>query len=159
QIVLFGQPELDASLDLPRMRQLKERITHNFTVPPMAPELIAEFLAFRLHAAGYHGPVLFRRDAVRQIARVSKGIVRRINILADKALMAAFADNADTVTGKHVQAAIRDSAFGRPPLFARREKMVLAALLVLAAAAAVWFLLQVPPALLPDIRAIKNMRK
>jgi type II secretory pathway predicted ATPase ExeA len=144
QIVLFGQPELDDSLDLPRMRQLKERITESFSVPPMAPELIGEFLAFRLRAAGYHGPVLFRRDAVQLIAGVSKGIVRRINILADKALMAAFADNADTVTGRHVRAAIADSAFGRPPLFGRRETVVLAALLLAAAAAVCFFLLGAP---------------
>ena len=30
QIVLFGQPELDEHLNLPNMRQLKERITHAF---------------------------------------------------------------------------------------------------------------------------------
>jgi len=142
QIVLFGQPELDAHLDLPNMRQLKERITHSFAVPPMEPALIGEFLAFRLRAAGYRGPVLFRADAVREIAAVSQGIVRRINILADKALLAAFADNADTVTGKHVKAAIREAAFTVKPLFARREKMVLGALLIAGALAATWVLAQ-----------------
>ena len=40
QIVLFGQPELDESLNLPRMRQLKERITHSFKVPPLDPTLL-----------------------------------------------------------------------------------------------------------------------
>jgi type II secretory pathway predicted ATPase ExeA len=142
QIVLFGQPELDDHLNLPNMRQLKERITHSFTVPPMEPALIGEFLAFRLRAAGYHGPVLFRADAVREIAAVSQGIVRRINILADKALLAAFADNADTVTGRHVKAAIREAAFTVKPLFARREKMVLGALLLAGALAATWVLAQ-----------------
>lgn len=34
QIVLFGQPELDEHLNLPHMRQLKERITHAFNLAP-----------------------------------------------------------------------------------------------------------------------------
>ncbi|WP_295994252.1 AAA family ATPase, partial [Rugamonas sp.] len=115
QIVLFGQPELDASLELPSMRQLKERITHSFAVPRMEVALIPAFLACRLEAAGHRGPALFEADAVRQIAFVSQGIVRRINILADKAMLAAFADDAATVQGRHARAAIRDSAFGRAP--------------------------------------------
>ena len=117
QIVLFGQPELDRHLDLPHMRQLKERITHSFAVPAMPPGMIADYLAFRLHAAGYSGPPVFSEGALRQIARVSRGIVRRINILADKALMAAFADDARTVEAQHAKAAIADSNFElRAPL-------------------------------------------
>ena len=114
QIVLFGQPELDAHLALPSMRQLKERITHSIVVPAMPADVIPDFLAFRLHAAGYNGPALFSPAATRHIARVSQGIVRRINILADKALMAAYADDADRVEAQHAKAAIADCAFAAP---------------------------------------------
>lgn len=111
QIVLFGQPELDDNLNLPSMRQLKERITHSFIVPPMTASLIPEFLMFRMRAAGYHGPNVFSKGAIKLLAKVSEGIVRRINILADKALLAAFADNTHAVETKHIKAAIRDSEF------------------------------------------------
>ncbi|MFP5392733.1 MAG: ExeA family protein [Gammaproteobacteria bacterium] len=132
QIVLFGQPELDAHLDLPNMRQLKERITHSFVVPPMPADVIPDFLAFRLHAAGYNGPALFSPAAVRHIARVSQGIVRRINILADKALMAAFAEDAERVEAKHARAAIADCAFaGSSRPWRRRAGLSLAALATL----------------------------
>jgi type II secretory pathway predicted ATPase ExeA len=113
QIVLFGQPELDAHLDLPGMRQLKERITHSFEVPAMDPALVAEFLAFRLAAAGHDGadgPV-FSPPAVRLISDASEGIVRRINVLADKALLAAFADDATIVTAQHARLAIEESPY------------------------------------------------
>jgi len=113
QIVLFGQPELDQNLDLSSMRQLKERITHNFEVPAMAPELVGEFLAFRLRAAGHDGPGIFSPAAARLIADASQGIVRRINILADKALLAAYADDATVVSARHVRQAIAESPFGR----------------------------------------------
>ncbi|MES2075450.1 MAG: AAA family ATPase, partial [Pseudomonadota bacterium] len=111
QIVLFGQPELDASLNLPHMRQLKERITHSFEVPAMAPELVADFLDFRLRAAGYQGGPAFSAAAARLIARASQGIVRRINILADKALLAAFAADSATVEAAHAKKAIQESRF------------------------------------------------
>ncbi len=141
QIVLFGQPELDQSLDLPRMRQLKERITHSFTVPPLAPTLLPEFLMFRMRAAGYRGPDVFTKGAMEQIARVSEGIVRRVSILADKALLAAFADNTHAVTARHVKAAVRDSQFA-PSAERRRRRLLTAAgagtVLMLAVALGLW---------------------
>jgi MSHA biogenesis protein MshM len=111
QIALFGQPELDTHLDLPRMRQLKERITHSFAVPAMPPDAIADYLAFRLHAAGYSGGPLFSKAAVRHLSKVSQGIVRRINILADKSLLAAFADGKTSVELNHARAASADCRF------------------------------------------------
>ncbi|MDR7049283.1 type II secretory pathway predicted ATPase ExeA [Duganella sp. 3397] len=111
QIVLFGQPELDRHLDLPSMRQLKERITHSFEVPALASSLVAEFLAFRLAAAGHGGAPVFSNDAVRLIGDASEGIVRRINVLADKALLAAFADDAGTVEARHARLAIAESPY------------------------------------------------
>ena len=114
QIVLFGQPELDEHLNLPHMRQLKERITHSFRLEPMLRADIDDYLDFRLRAAGYRGPKLFAPEAVRRIVKASEGLTRRVNILADKALLAAFADNEHGISTKHVNRAIRDSEFYRP---------------------------------------------
>ena len=126
QIVLFGQPELDESLRLPRMRQLRERITHSFSIPPLVPTLLPEFLMFRMRAAGYHGPDIFTKGAVQLIASVSEGIIRRVSILADKSLLAAFADNTHTIGAKHVKAAVQDSEFSKAPVFSRYRKTVVA---------------------------------
>jgi type II secretory pathway predicted ATPase ExeA len=113
QIVLFGQPELDQHLELSSMRQLKERITHSFQVPPLKADLTGDFLAFRLRAAGHEGPAVFSPAAAKLIADASGGIVRRINILADKALLAAFADDAEMVEAGHARQAIAESPFRR----------------------------------------------
>ncbi len=112
QIVLFGQPELDDNLNQTHIRQLRERITHSFNLAPLQPKEISEYLIFRLRAAGYFGPHLFTKSAVKSIASSAQGLVRRVNILADKALLAAFADNVYQVTQKQVRAAIKDSEFG-----------------------------------------------
>ncbi len=112
QIVLFGQPELDENLNQPHIRQLKERITHSFNLGPLADHDIADYLIYRLRTAGYFGPPLFTKGAVKRIAKASEGLVRRINILADKAMLAAFAENSYAITPKHVNVAIQDSEFG-----------------------------------------------
>ncbi len=109
QIVLFGQPELDAHLALPNMRQLKERITHSFTLGPLPPREVHDYVNFRLRAAGYHGPDLFGADALRIIADASEGLTRRINIYADKTLLAAYAAGTHTVSADHARAAVADT--------------------------------------------------
>jgi type II secretory pathway predicted ATPase ExeA/septal ring-binding cell division protein DamX len=111
QLVLFGQPELDEHLALPNMRQLKERITHSFKLEPLVRSDIDSYVDFRMRAAGYRGPKLFGPPAMKLIARASEGLTRRINILSDKALLAAFVDGAHEITAKHARAAVRDAEF------------------------------------------------
>jgi septal ring-binding cell division protein DamX len=113
QIVLFGQPELDEHLDTAGMRQLKERVTHSFRLEPLVRSDIESYVDFRMRAAGYRGPKVFSRDAIRLLARASQGLTRRINILADKALLAAFAGGTHAVTAAEVRRAVRDSEFYR----------------------------------------------
>ena len=115
QIVLFGQPELDDNLNQEHIRQLRERITHRFNLGPLQTKDVGEYLIFRLRAAGYHGPHLFTESAIKKLSKASEGLVRRVNILADKALLSAFADNVYQVTPKHVHAAVNDSEFGLKP--------------------------------------------
>ena len=111
QMVLFGQPELDVTLAQMSMRQLRERIVHGFELEPLRRNDIGQYLLFRMRAAGYKGPDNFSPAAIRLLSDASEGLTRRINILADKALLAAFADNAYQVESGHVQRAIDDSQF------------------------------------------------
>ncbi|HUL97286.1 MAG TPA: AAA family ATPase [Usitatibacter sp.] len=140
QVVLFGQPELDQHLALPNMRQLKERITHAFTLAPLPPREIRDYVNFRLRAAGYHGPDLFDAEVLRIIAEASEGLTRRINIYADKTLLAAFAAGTHTVTADHARAAISDTQI----VVMRREsrqRLALAAVGGLAVGIVIGFLL------------------
>jgi type II secretory pathway predicted ATPase ExeA/septal ring-binding cell division protein DamX len=111
QIVLFGQPELDETLAKTSLRQLRDRITHSFRMRPLAGPEVSKYLSFRMRAAGYRGPEVFTPRAVRLLARASGGLTRRINILADKSLLAAFTENTHAITDRHVRAAVADSEF------------------------------------------------
>ena len=115
QIVLFGQPELDAHLALPNMRQLKDRITHSFYLLPLPNRDVKDYLDFRLRAAGYKGPALFDAACIDVISEASEGLTRRINIYADKALLAAYAEGTHTVTANHVRAAVSDTVLKNAP--------------------------------------------
>lgn len=111
QVVLFGQPELDTKLAAAHVRQIKERITNSFHLPPLSLQDVHDYLLFRLHQAGYRGPDIFGADAVRAFAKASCGLMRRLNILADKAMLAAFAADEREITARHVRAAVVDSEF------------------------------------------------
>ena len=78
QLVLFGQPELDQHLaHCPTCGSFAERITHSFTLLPLPPREIREYVNFRLRAAGYHGPDLFDAEVLRIIGDASEGLTRR----------------------------------------------------------------------------------
>jgi type II secretory pathway predicted ATPase ExeA len=127
QIVLFGQPELDVALDKPTMRQLKDRITHSFRTRPLTADEAGSYIAFRMRAAGYKGRDVFTPGAISAIARASSGLTRRINVLCDKSLLAAFAANTRAVTPREVRAAIADSDFAPVPGRVSRNARILAA--------------------------------
>jgi MSHA biogenesis protein MshM len=148
QIVLFGQPELNAKLDQPNMRQLKDRIAHHFHMQPLSRSILENYLMFRMRAAGYHGPNIFSPGAIKLLASSSSGLMRRVNILADKSLLAAFVDDTYYIKPQHVQAALRDSELG-PAAPRPLNKLLLggAAALLLSGLAA-WWIIDKPQILL-----------
>ena len=111
QMILFGQPELDENLSKKSIRQLRERITHDFQLGPLDGAQIHQYLNFRMREVGYTGPELISRKLADHMARYSEGLLRRINILADKMLLSAYADDTHTLTLKHLKAAVKDSGF------------------------------------------------
>lgn len=121
QVVLFGQPELDATLARPEFRQLLQRITFSYQLRALDARDANRYLNERLAVAGYRGEPLFAPAAVRQLVRGSGGIPRLLNILAHKALMVAFGEGVRQVRSRHVKRAQLDteSAF---PFLRRRSR-------------------------------------
>ena len=111
QIVLFGQPELDENLAARKIRQLRERITHSLYLAPLGLGDIHAYLNFRIRASGYRGPDLFSRKVAAAIEKYSHGLIRRINILADKALLTAYAQGSYDLTVQDIKVAAEDSQY------------------------------------------------
>lgn len=117
QIVLFGQPELDDNLRQNHIRQIRDRITCSFYLSRFNQNEISDYLLFKLYSSGYRGPHLFSNAAIRLIKNASKGLLRRINILADKSLLACYSDSRRIVSYLHVKKAIKDTTAPRTRLF------------------------------------------
>ena len=109
QVVLFGQPELDALLEHPAVRQLKQRITFSYLLLQLNRVAVRAYIRHRLRVAGSRGPELFTDSAVTALYRAGKGIPRLINILSHKAMMAAYGEGDERIRPRHVQSAIRDT--------------------------------------------------
>ena len=108
QIVLMGQPELEAKLDQPRLRQLKQRVAVRCRLDPLKDEEVGPYIDFRLRTAGYQGKGLFDLAAVQQIAFYSKKIPRMVNIICDNALLLAFAESQKTVSADMIKEVARN---------------------------------------------------
>ncbi|MDD5300593.1 MAG: AAA family ATPase [Gallionella sp.] len=147
QIILFGQPELNDKLAQPNMRQLKDRIVHHFNMQPLSRNILENYMMFRMRAAGYRGPSVFSPNAVKLIADASSGLMRRVNILADKSLLAAFVEDTHNIEARHVLAAMRDCEI-KPPRPMPDKKLLIssAAAALLLTGLTTWWMLNRPQA-------------
>ena len=109
QIVLFGQPELDTLLEAPHLRQVRDRVVYRLVLRNLSKEDSRAYLDHRLRVAGWRGGRMFTWYAERLLLADAKGRARRMNLLADKALLAAYADNKKQVHAKHVRLAMKDA--------------------------------------------------
>ena len=108
QIVLMGQPELQAKLDQPHLRQLKQRIAIRSELARLRDDEVGSYINFRIRVAGCDNPELFHSDAVEKIAFFSKGIPRLINVICDNALVIAFAGSEKYVSPEVIGEVVRD---------------------------------------------------
>jgi general secretion pathway protein A len=115
QIMLIGQPELKAKLQLPELRQLKQRIALRCTIPPLKPDEVREYIRFRLRVAGASDLGVFSDRAVLAIAEYAGGIPRVVNTVCDHCLLMGYADQKRRVEPDLVQQAITYLEEGEQP--------------------------------------------
>jgi general secretion pathway protein A len=136
QIILVGQLNLQTLLRSPEMRQLDQRVSIRYELKPLDAETVAAYVAHRLTIAGGGAAVAFTAKALRQVHRWSGGIPRLINLICDRALLAAFSVRANRVTPEMVTHAaesldVQTPQAHRPGWFRRRTSLVAAAAVVL----------------------------
>lgn len=118
QLILCGQPELDTLLAKPSLRQVRDRVVYRFMLNNLSADDASAYLNHRLQIAGWRGGRLFSAVAARLLLADAQGRARRINLIADKALLAAFAEDKTCVSARHVRLAIQDAGSN----FATRDK-------------------------------------
>lgn len=139
QIVLVGQPELNGLLAQPDMRQLAQRITARYNLQALLPRETRAYVLHRCRVAGAAAS-LFSPFALWWVYRLTGGVPRLVNLLCDRALLAAYAAGKTRVGAGLVRAAAREVKSGNPKSQRRRIAAIAASALLLIglAGAGVW---------------------
>ncbi|MBI4609194.1 MAG: AAA family ATPase [Candidatus Rokubacteria bacterium] len=106
QIVLVGQPELGAKLELAELRQLRQRIGLRCAISPLTAAETGDYIRSRLRIAGARDLSLFTERAVRRIAQYAGGIPRVVNLVCDHCLLIGYADQTRRIDRDIVERAI-----------------------------------------------------
>ena len=132
QIILLGQPELRDMLNRPELRQLAQRITARYHLTPLDSAEAEAYVKHRMAVAGcQHVP--FSRLGMRALYQRSGGIPRLINVIADRALMAGYAREQQSIGERLVDRSADETLPGHARYWARRyARWVLAALILVA---------------------------
>jgi type II secretory pathway predicted ATPase ExeA len=121
QILLVGQPELKTKLNLPELRQLKQRVGLRCQIPPLTVEETHAYIRTRLRIAGARDLALFDDSAVDRIAAYAGGIPRLINTVCDHCLLFGYTDQKRKIDRSIVSQAIEYLEEGTRPQRKGRE--------------------------------------
>jgi type II secretory pathway predicted ATPase ExeA len=139
QIVLIGQPELEARLRHEGLRQLDQRITERIRLRALTREETPAYIEHRLKKAGKEG-VTLEDNSVNAIYKFTKGVPRLTNLVLSRTIMAAYIDHSTAIRAHHVTHAIHylKSGKGQKPW---NRKTAYAVTLAAACALLVWSLM------------------
>jgi len=119
QILLVGQPELKVKLQLPELRQLKQRIGLRCSIRPLTTEEIHDYVRSRLRVAGAFDLRLFTDRAVERLAEYAGGIPRLVNMVCDHCLLIGYVEQKRKIEREIVERAIEYLEEGQRPTQAR----------------------------------------
>jgi general secretion pathway protein A len=100
KIVLLGQPELRKALERPEASQINQRITSRYHLLPLAQEDVKTYIRHRMEIAGGGKSDFFTNGAIKRVYQLTQGIPRLINVICDRALLGAYAQDKRMVTTK-----------------------------------------------------------
>ena len=124
RIILAGQPELNATLNSPRLEQLTQRVRLRFHLTTLSEAETRAYIEHRLEVAGAGDREVFAADTFREIYRYTGGVPRLINTLCDTSMMAAYTESRDSVRLADITSAVTEL---RWPLYAARAQGATAA--------------------------------
>ena len=105
QIVLIGQPELRLMLRRPELEQVAQRVIARYHLEALSEAETAMYLRHRLAIAGLTSAMPFSQRAMLEIHHAARGVPRRINLVADRALLGAYAESVPRVDKRIVEKA------------------------------------------------------
>lgn len=118
QIIMVGQPELQAKIEHPSLRQLLQRVTILETLRPLSRNELGLYVHYRLEKAG-RGDMKLNKSALRALWKYSKGVPRLINKIMNRTLLIACSHEMQQVTSKCIHEAVGSFDRRIQPKFSR----------------------------------------
>lgn len=97
QIALIGQPQLRTLMARPELEQLRQRVTVSYHLPALDEDETAAYINHRLAKAAAGSPLVFSRDVTDLVHEHSRGVPRRINVVADAILLYGYGEGQRTI--------------------------------------------------------------
>ncbi len=135
QIILVGQPELNAILARPDMRQTLQRITARYHLQALEANETRAYIAHRLSVAGLDERI-FTTAALKVVFKTTHGIPRVINSICDRALLAAYVEARPRINARLARKAAAEVLGTASP--GVRRAVWLSVALVLSITATIW---------------------
>ncbi|HEX8643370.1 MAG TPA: AAA family ATPase [Allosphingosinicella sp.] len=126
QIFLLGQPEFRDKLAASNgLEQLRQRVIANHHLDAIGEDEVEAYITHRLKLVGWSGRPIFAADAWPAIHLHSGGIPRRVNQLANRLMLFAAVEGAETIDAAAVDMVAADIAAERPDVRAAFAERVL----------------------------------
>jgi len=109
QIIFLGQPELKKKLSLPRLEQLRQRISGFYHLAPLTEEETERYIRHRMKIASESDRQYFTDEAINLVYQFSKGVPRLVNQICDSALLNGFIYEKDVIDGALMQEVVSES--------------------------------------------------
>lgn len=106
-IFFIGQDEFNDTITRPECRALRQRVTIVHHIEPLNEKETKQYVKYRLGVAGTRKGV-FTDRALKEVYKFSRGYPRLINIVCDRALLAGYTDDLQTIPPKVVRECVRD---------------------------------------------------
>ena len=108
QILLIGQPELRTLVTQPALEQLAQRIVARYHLGPLTADETVHYVRHRMAVAGCAGLLPFDAGSLKRLHVLTQGIPRRINLVCDRALLAAYAQGVARIDARQLSKAANE---------------------------------------------------
>lgn len=108
QSFLVGQPELRNILRAPDMQQFRQRIIASYHLGPLDRAETEAYIQHRLKQVGWVGNPQLETDVYSAIFTFTAGIPRRINLVANRLLLAGYLNEKQVLRGSDVEEVVKE---------------------------------------------------
>ena len=106
-VFFIGQDEFNGTIIRPECRALRQRVTIVHHIEPLNGDETEQYVKYRLRVAGTQ-KAIFTDRALKEVYRFSRGYPRLINIVCDRALLAGYTDDLQTIPPKVIRECVKD---------------------------------------------------